>query len=382
MEITLQFFEVIKNYEVCNVLSAPSDIALRVDGGKNVSCQGFQKALLVVIAFAMLAISFVGFARGGSVHVKGYIRKDGTYVQPHYRSAPNGTKQDNWSTKGNVNPYTGEPGTKGVLPNGASATPPTSDSLPPASSANSTKNLSEYETQARSDCSYSIGTSSEKWCIEKRVTVIKKIESLKNNREFKHAYDDCSYSRGSTSEDWCVQKRIQAIRALNGMRQHRLFAAAFSDCSHSRGSTSEDWCVKKRIESLEAIEGMRGKPGFDVAWKNCSYSRGGTSEDYCIKKAMETPGGTINREAAKKSPGGASGGQASSGSSSCESGNWVDNVSSDGEIVKLSDGSVWEILSGGSVDSALWLPTEDIVSCDGKLINTDTGDKVDANRLK
>lgn len=46
------------------------------------------------------------------VHVNGYSRKNGTHVAPHYRSAPNGTKRDNWSAKGNVNPHTGKPGTK------------------------------------------------------------------------------------------------------------------------------------------------------------------------------------------------------------------------------------------------------------------------------
>jgi hypothetical protein len=47
-----------------------------------------------------------------SVHVRGYTRKDGTYVQPHRRSAPDGRKSNNWSTRGNVNPYTGKPGTQ------------------------------------------------------------------------------------------------------------------------------------------------------------------------------------------------------------------------------------------------------------------------------
>jgi len=39
------------------------------------------------------------------VYVQGYYRKDGTYVRPHMRSAPNGTKRDNFSYKGNTNPY-------------------------------------------------------------------------------------------------------------------------------------------------------------------------------------------------------------------------------------------------------------------------------------
>jgi len=46
------------------------------------------------------------------VRVEGYYRKDGTYVAPHYRSSPNSSKEDNYSTKGNYNPYTGKKGTQ------------------------------------------------------------------------------------------------------------------------------------------------------------------------------------------------------------------------------------------------------------------------------
>jgi len=48
-------------------------------------------------------------------YVRGYVKSNGTYVEPHYRSSPNNTKSDNWSTYGNVNPYTGEIGTKTYL---------------------------------------------------------------------------------------------------------------------------------------------------------------------------------------------------------------------------------------------------------------------------
>ncbi len=44
------------------------------------------------------------------VKVRGYYRKDGTYVRPHYRTAPNSTNRDNFSTRGNTNPYTGKRG--------------------------------------------------------------------------------------------------------------------------------------------------------------------------------------------------------------------------------------------------------------------------------
>lgn len=60
------------------------------------------------LAVALMVASVPAFAQ---VHVRGYYRSNGTYVQPHYRSSPNHTKLDNYSTRGNVNPYTGKLGT-------------------------------------------------------------------------------------------------------------------------------------------------------------------------------------------------------------------------------------------------------------------------------
>lgn len=83
--------------------------------------------------FLFLVASFaVSLAAWADVSVKGYTRKDGTYVAPHYRSSPNGTKNDNWSTRGNVNPYTGEAGTKAPDPGYAQQppAPPTTPAQP------------------------------------------------------------------------------------------------------------------------------------------------------------------------------------------------------------------------------------------------------------
>lgn len=73
---------------------------------------------------------------GGDVTVKSYFKSDGTYVAPHLRSAPDGVFGNNWTTKGNVNPYTGSLGTK-VTP------PPT-----PAFSANASSRSSGYSAFA------------------------------------------------------------------------------------------------------------------------------------------------------------------------------------------------------------------------------------------
>ncbi len=66
----------------------------------------------------------------------------------------------------------------------------------------------------------------------------------------------------------------------------------------------------------------------------------------------------------------------------CEDGHWVKSVSSDGEIVVLEDGSVWQVDGVDAIYSALWLPTTNIVACDDKLINTDDGETVEATRIR
>lgn len=45
-----------------------------------------------------------------SVYHQGYTTQSGTYVRPHYQTAPNNTQMDNYSTRANVNPYTGSYG--------------------------------------------------------------------------------------------------------------------------------------------------------------------------------------------------------------------------------------------------------------------------------
>ncbi len=42
----------------------------------------------------------------------GYVKSNGTYVQPHFKTTSNYTNLDNYSTVENTNPYTGARGTK------------------------------------------------------------------------------------------------------------------------------------------------------------------------------------------------------------------------------------------------------------------------------
>lgn len=68
-----------------------------------------MKALWIGAAALVIASSATA---GGPVRVKGYVTKNGTYVAPHYRSSPDSSRYNNWSSQGNYNPYTGKQGTQ------------------------------------------------------------------------------------------------------------------------------------------------------------------------------------------------------------------------------------------------------------------------------
>jgi opacity protein-like surface antigen len=66
-----------------------------------------------IFVFALAAAIITSTAASAqSVYHQGYTAQSGTYVAPHYQSAPNGIRSDNWSSQGNINPYTGQIGTR------------------------------------------------------------------------------------------------------------------------------------------------------------------------------------------------------------------------------------------------------------------------------
>ena len=74
-----------------------------------------------LLVFALL-LMFASVADAGE-WVNGYWKdsnsngvKD-TYVQPYVRSTPDGNLNNNYSTRGNYNPYTGQQGTVNPQPN-------------------------------------------------------------------------------------------------------------------------------------------------------------------------------------------------------------------------------------------------------------------------
>lgn len=70
-----------------------------------------MKKILLFLFLSLFCFSVSTFA---ATRVKGHYTKKGTYVKSHYRSSKNSTKRDNYSTKGNSNPYTGKKGSKKI----------------------------------------------------------------------------------------------------------------------------------------------------------------------------------------------------------------------------------------------------------------------------
>ncbi len=70
--------------------------------------RGIAVAILLGLSLLLLPID----SEAGQTRVRGYTNRRGTYVQPHQRTTPDRSKLNNWSTKGNANPYTGKKGTR------------------------------------------------------------------------------------------------------------------------------------------------------------------------------------------------------------------------------------------------------------------------------
>ena len=69
-----------------------------------------KKIIIALILFVGL-ISFSVQAEARITSVRGYYKPSiGRYIMPYYKTTPNKTRFDNFSTKGNSNPFTGKKG--------------------------------------------------------------------------------------------------------------------------------------------------------------------------------------------------------------------------------------------------------------------------------
>jgi hypothetical protein len=68
-------------------------------------------------------------------------------------------------------------------------------------------------------------------------------------------------------------------------------------------------------------------------------------------------------------------------SGDCESGHSIASVEGDGRIIKLEDGSLWEVNEIDTVTTAIWLPVSDVIVCGQKMINVDDNESVQVTRI-
>lgn len=71
-----------------------------------------QQSKMGLMAATLAGLMLASAVATADTYVRGYTRSDGTRVQGHYRSSPDSSFNNNWSTRGNTNPYTGQPGYK------------------------------------------------------------------------------------------------------------------------------------------------------------------------------------------------------------------------------------------------------------------------------
>jgi hypothetical protein len=66
-----------------------------------------KKILMVILT---IGFGLIMAAEASAGWINGHYRQNGTYVKPYTRSNPNSTVTDNYSYKGNWNPFTGKQG--------------------------------------------------------------------------------------------------------------------------------------------------------------------------------------------------------------------------------------------------------------------------------
>jgi hypothetical protein len=80
---------------------------------KLAACFAAMTLVAAPISFAKAPHGHSSLRSSPGVHyTHGYVRRNGSYVHGYQATNPNGTHDNNFSTRGNVNPYTGKPGTK------------------------------------------------------------------------------------------------------------------------------------------------------------------------------------------------------------------------------------------------------------------------------
>jgi hypothetical protein len=209
----------------------------------------------------LLRLRRVEEAGGGeTVSVHGYYRKDGTYVRPHTRTAPDGNSYNNSSYPGNYNPNTGtitpgdpakdieryynrSAGTPSALSSSSASLAPTQA---PQQSTRSASYWDAYERGLKIYCEQAMRQAVSQ-CVR---------EDLERQDDTQAQHRAIKYKQPQKLAA-IPQKREPSKQGVYSSHNTLLFEQAQRDYFYARGSTSEDSCIKSRMESIKNIEGMK-----------------------------------------------------------------------------------------------------------------------------
>jgi hypothetical protein len=165
---------------------------------------------------------------------------------------------------------------------------------------------------------------------------------------------------------------LKAVREAEKQENLQLcLSGRFSSmCNHSLLSPTE----AERVRAAEKNENLR--VCLDGRFLELCNKDMLTPEQAKSVAAAEAQAG-----AARSTPRGSRAPNVRSSAGDCKSGHWIESVAGDGKIIKLEDGSMWQVNDVDTITSSLWLPTSEVVVCGTKIINTDDGESVEATPL-
>ena len=224
---------------------------IAADGGS-----AMKKAVLALVISMLCATANAS----GPVYVRGHVTKSGTYVAPHYRSSPNKSSFDNYSTKGNYNPYTGKSGTQNAYPSSSGYYPvPSAPTVPSApryysAPARSQALTSAYRYAAPAQTEQPRYRSSSNMAIGSPPHEIYRCDGADGLRHY------VSYPRAGCVfvTDYSVQPSTAAARPAYAAPPPTQVSRYFSGWGSSRGSghdAGREWAQRKGIDDPDDCGG-------------------------------------------------------------------------------------------------------------------------------
>jgi hypothetical protein len=252
--------------------------------------------VLFATLFFLVEVS-EGGGKGGTVSVRGYVRKDGTYVQPHTRTAPDGNPYNNYSYPGNYNPNTGaitpgDPATYLERYYNRSSSPPSTPSSSPVPASLAPAQIPQqptrpasywdaYERELKTYCNQTVPQAVSQ-CVREDLErqndaqaqqralkyrqsqrqepseSVQELERLaeEHTRQVQRELEQ-SKKANERQRVAAIPQKQEPLREVTHSSNTFLFEQAQRDCSFMRGSTGEDSCIRRRMESIKNIEAMK-----------------------------------------------------------------------------------------------------------------------------